>query len=409
MKSNVVINGDSLEILKQYPDNFFDSVVTDPPYGLGKEPNPVDVMKDWISTGCHEVKSKGGFMGKEWDSFVPQPNLWKEVLRVLKPGGHALVFTGTRTQDWMAMSLRFAGFEIRDSIAYWSYASGFPKSTNISKQIEKKDKELAKQYEGLGTALKPSCEPIIMARKPLSEKTLADNCLKWGTGGINIDGCRIKKQPGDRTEYGIDGIERKTGTVYGTQSGIREFDGTVGRWPANTIFSHHEDCELVSEGTINDGGITKSGKVKEDKESYAGESNTKMLRGKSTSENQHGDSGGASRFFYVAKASRKEREEGLEHLPTKTLNRVNSGGLEHEPRFAPVQVKNNHATVKPIKLMQYLVRLVTPKGGTVLDPFGGSGTTGIAAVKENFGYVLIELDKDFCEIAEARIKHFALT
>jgi len=224
-----VINGDNIEVLKTYPDNYFDSIVTDPPYGLGKEPNPNELLKDWIEKGYHEIQGKG-FMGKEWDAFVPQPNFWKEVFRVLKPGGHVLAFYGTRTYDWGVMAMRFAGFEVRDCIQ-WLYGSGFPKSHNIGKSVDKlKGNErklvgegksgktakafnlneqqreagtgiLAGQYEitkgnseweGWGSALKPANEPIVLARKPLEKGlSIAENVLKWGTGGINIDGCRV--------------------------------------------------------------------------------------------------------------------------------------------------------------------------------------------------------------------------
>src|SRR5690554_1418565 len=220
MKVNNVYVGNNIEVLKTFPDNSIDSVVTDPPYGLGKEPNAIDVLKDWITVGYHEVKGKG-FMGKEWDAFVPQPLFWKEVYRVLKPGGYVLSFAGTRTYDWMVMGVRLAGFEIRDMIA-WLYGSGFPKSLDISKAIDKHlgaEREVigkakgagstgvndrgnqtfiakngnddgtyditqattneAKQWQGWGTALKPALEPIVMARKPV-DGTVAQNVLKHG-------------------------------------------------------------------------------------------------------------------------------------------------------------------------------------------------------------------------------------
>jgi site-specific DNA-methyltransferase (adenine-specific) len=238
----IVINGNNIDILKQYPDNYFDSVVTDPPYGLGKEPNAEALMKDWIEKGYHEVGGSG-FMGKEWDAFVPQPIFWKEVFRVLKHGGHCLAFYGTRTYDWGVMAMRFAGFEVRDCIQ-WLYGSGFPKSYNVAKGIEGKivngssswndwkkldgekeevnwgysksqseqgyredyteankerigkvnfKSEQAKQWDGWGSALKPANEPIVLARKPLEKGlSIAENVLKWGTGAINIDGCRVE-------------------------------------------------------------------------------------------------------------------------------------------------------------------------------------------------------------------------
>src|SRR5690554_3912084 len=232
MKVNNVYVGNNIEVLKTFPDNSIDSVVTDPPYGLGKEPDAIEVLQSWITNGYHEVKGKG-FMGKEWDAFVPQPNFWKEIYRVLKPGGYVLSFAGTRTYDWMVMGVRLAGFEIRDMIA-WVYGSGFPKSMDVSKALDKHlgaerevvgrrkgsgstglnavgnqqfvakndnddgtlnitipSTEKAKQWQGWGTALKPALEPIVMARKPLIG-TVAQNVLKHGVGGINIDECRVE-------------------------------------------------------------------------------------------------------------------------------------------------------------------------------------------------------------------------
>lgn len=233
--SATIINGNNIEELKKFPDNYFDSVVTDPPYGLGKEPNANEMLQAWITDGYLEVKGSG-FMGKEWDAFVPQPLFWKEVFRVLKPGGHIVAFFGTRTYDWGCMAIRLAGFEIRDGLQ-WIYGSGFPKSHNISKAIDKmygaerevvgkakvgsKDRngyvgdmaimpfetksielditapstEKAKQWDGWGSALKPAVEPIVLARKPLEKGlSIAENVLKWGTGAINIDASRVGKR-----------------------------------------------------------------------------------------------------------------------------------------------------------------------------------------------------------------------
>jgi site-specific DNA-methyltransferase (adenine-specific) len=221
--NTTLLLGDCLERLKELPDNSVDSIVTDPPYGLGKEPDALKMLTDWIETGHHDVKGRG-FMGKEWDAFVPQPQVWHECLRVLKPGGHLLAFAGTRTQDLMTLGLRLAGFEIRDMVA-WGYGSGFPKSLDVSKALDKMagaEREVvgradriagnksvgtighsrcvpditapatdaAKQWNGWGTALKPALEPITLARKPL-EGTVAANVLKWHTGALNIDGCRV--------------------------------------------------------------------------------------------------------------------------------------------------------------------------------------------------------------------------
>lgn len=355
---NQIYLGDCLEVLKEIEDSSIDSIVTDPPYELG-------------------------FMSRKWDQtgIAYNVDLWKECLRVLKPGGHILVAGIGRTHHRVMVAIEDAGFEIRDCI-YHLFGSGFPKSKNISKAIDKRlgvEREVigksdskgirsgneSKQYDGWGTHLKPACEIWVLARKPLSEKNIADNVLKWGTGGINIDGCRIGTQI-IKTQGG-----QKFPNLYGKYNDCKE-SYHQGRFPANVILDE-EAGRMLDEQS----GITKSGKVKTDKEAYEGTSNTGFLRGKSTSQNQHGDSGGASRFFYCAKASRKERGE-----------------------------YNNHPTVKPLKLMRYLVRLITPPNGVVLDPFTGSGTTLIAAYLEGFNYIGIEQNEEYINIANRRIEEF---
>lgn len=504
----IVLNGNNIEVLKKYPDNYFDSVVTDPPYGLGKEPDAAELMKDWVDHGYHEIKGSG-FMGKEWDAFVPQPLFWKEVFRVLKHGGHVVSFFGTRTYDWGVMAMRFAGFEIRDQIA-WCYGSGFPKSHNVEKAINKldgvefeekpaegvgfmkadsedwnvtknqliqkgKSSERAKDWSGWGSALKPAIEPIVLARKPLEKGlSIAENVLKWGTGGINIDGCRIGYQKDDhlmkyegyqngkyKSEY-----DEGTSYKYGTQVQINP----QGRFPANIILTHHPECECkglkkvkgssckpedVGKGrnesynngiysdkkgiitishndengqeTVEDwnchpdcpikimdeqSGLLKSG--------YIASHHKQKPRGKDgiilNNENykkvpttlQKMDSGGASRFFYCAKASKSERNKGLEEFEEKTMKGRDEGqdgrSVAYKPR--PTPIANIHPTVKPVKLMQYLVRLITPPNGIVLDPFCGSGTTGIACKLEGFEFVGIEQDPEYCKIAQARVDNW---
>ena len=320
--------GDCLDKLKELDDNSIDSIVTDPPYGLS-------------------------FIGKKWDYDVPPTEVWEECMRVLKPGGHLLSFAGSRTYHRMAVRIEDAGFEIRDQIM-WVYGSGFPKSHDVGKNIEKRKVggiknlkqigtksgikvetgtqgfsynkeyvpgismggrqisgeipvyEITNEYKGWGTALKPAHEPIVMARKPLTGKSVADNVIEWGTGGINIDESRI------------------------------ENTDTLDRFPANILFDE------------------EAGKLLD--EQYEG----------------------VSRFFYCPKTSKAERNEGTD---------------------------NNHPTVKPTDLMLYLIRLVTPKGGTTLDPFMGSGSTGKAAVRGGFDFIGIEREKEYMEIAESRINY----
>ena len=445
--SQIVINGNNIDILKTYPDNYFDAVVTDPPYGLGKEPNAAELMKDWIEFGYHEIKGTG-FMGKEWDAFVPQPIFWKEVFRVLKHGGHVLSFFGTRTYDWGVMSMRFAGFEVRDCIQ-WLYGSGFPKSHNIGKAIDKiqgnhreavdykyqnrnpngkngislsgddnlqirkidGDTKGNSEWEGWGTALKPAHEPIVMARKPLSEKSIAENVLKHGTGGINIDGSRI----GFNNEN-ID-LNKKLpiqdgGTIFGGGKGFYRTEEITeykegGRFPANIIFDE-EAGQLLDEQS----GVLKSGQLKS--ESYTKERDNNSIFGGGGNFIHKGysaDKGGASRFFYVAKASKSERNKGLDEFEAKRSSAYGYEiglGEKGEGMFKdrnPIK-QNFHPTVKPIKLMQYLVKMITPPNGIVLDPFCGSGTTGVACKIEGFDFVGMEQDPEYYKIAQSRINNY---
>jgi len=372
---NQVLHGNSLEVLKTLEDNSVDSIVTDPPYELG-------------------------FMGKKWDStgIAYNVDLWKECLRVLKPGGHLLAFGGTRTYHRMVCAIEDAGFEIRDCIQ-WLYGSGFPKSHNISKAIDKKlgaereklgiapttraktdvDNQIlnwgghgkgkihyvtkpatkqAEQWDGWGTALKPANEPIVLARKPISEKTIADNVLKWGTGGLNIDGCRIPTNE-NRARFNR---ARQGGTSYVVQRRDAYIDpGGEGRFPANILLDEEA--------------------------------------GRMLDEQQEG----ASRFFYCAKASKKERNMGLEDVEPTTVDDGRNKPIDNPFLRGKTPRRNTHPTVKPVKLMEYLITLITPPNGIVLDPFFGSGTTGVAAVNLGFNYIGIELDEQYVEIARRRI------
>lgn|SRR5574343_104948 len=397
--------GDNIESLKKLPDNSIHSVVSDPPYGLS-------------------------FMNKKWDYNVPSVELWKEVYRVLKPGGHVLSFGGTRTYHRMVVNLEDAGFEIRDCIT-WQYGQGFPKSLNIGKAVDKlqgnkrevvgklknyQDKrglngqanvmENAKpridididrgtsDQEGWGTALKPSVELICMARKPLSENTIAENVLKWGTGGINVDECRIGSEGGTMK---VD-INQESNTLF---EGGRHNSGKVqnlneGRFPANSIWDE-EAAKMLDEqsGLVNQGHWPK-GSTKGYGEFGGGTTSYEGVGPKDKTKS------GASRFFYVAKVSKKERNMGLEDKTSKAAaeEKLHSGQDNG--------MKNNHPTLKPVQLMAYLCRLVTPPNGIVLDPFMGSGSTGISALLEGFRFCGMELDEQYFKIAEARINNYEL-
>lgn len=331
--------GNCLDHLEFMPDNSVDSIVTDPPYGLS-------------------------FMGKKWDYDVPSVAIWAECLRVLKPGGHLLSFAGTRTQHRMACNIEDVGFEIRDMIA-WVYGSGFPKSHNLKND-----------WEGWGTALKPALEPVTVARKPF-KGTAAANVLEHGTGAINIDGCRVpfageqdERESKQKNKHGDFGSGPMSNKVFGEYKKDRDNYDPTGRWPANLI--HDGSDEVVA--LFPESSVTGKRSAKSQSAKVNG---TNWLTGNHES-TEYTDQGSAARFFYCAKASKKDRGEG-----------------------------NNHPTVKPTELMAYLCRLVTPPGGVVLDPFMGSGSTGKAAVREGFHFMGIEMDPEYLAIAEARIKHEA--
>ena len=339
--------------MKTLEDNSVDSIVSDPPYGIS-------------------------FMAKKWDYDVPSVEVWKEAMRVLKHGGHALIACGTRTQHRMVCNIEDAGFEIRDVVS-WIYGQGFPKSLNVSKAIDKttgveieykptEDTDcfnISEKWDGWGTALKPSVEFFTLCRKPLSEKTVAANVLKWGTGGINIDGCRV----------GTEKIKINGGGVFPEGGGCTWTEVNqerTGRFPANLI--HDGSQEVLDLFPVT------------------------------------GDKS-PSRFFYCAKASKKDRDEGLDGFEEKThgktgaQKRITVGGSKD----VELPKKNNHPTVKPTALMSYLCRLITPPNGVVLDPYMGSGSTGKAAVREGFSFIGCELDPDYYEIAKERINHESTT
>ena len=426
MSNITLLNGDCLVKLQELDDNSVDSIVTDPPYGID-------------------------FMGKKWDYDVPSTAIWEQCLRVLKPGGYLLAFAGTRTQHRMAVRIEDAGFEIRDMIA-WVYGSGFPKSHNISKSLDKMagaEREIigekrgqgnipndrgnwnlksntpvqitapatpeAQQWEGWGTALKPALEPITVARKPLEEKTVAANVLKYGTGGINIDESRIPTNPDDdnlrpnalnhnKTKGNEVFNKYKVGADVQTQD--NGYHSTKGRFPANFIHDGSEEVtELFPKDRKAGGGISKHKRNDENENAY----------GKYENNHEHvsyGDEGSAARFFYVPKTSKKDRNDGLDKFNAKATassefrpnhaEKAEQGeGGNPYGRWTPTQ--NNHPTVKPTDLMRYLVTMVTPKGGTTLDPFMGSGSTGRGAKLGGFNFIGIELDPDYLDIAKARI------
>jgi site-specific DNA-methyltransferase (adenine-specific) len=404
-----LLKGNNLDLLPTLADNSVDSIVTDPPYELG-------------------------FMGKKWDSsgIAYSVELWQQCLRVLKPGGHLLAFSGSRTYHRMVVAIEDAGFEIREMIS-WISNKTFPKSQNIAKAIDKqagarghvakgfllageynnrklkgpdisyKDPDLvtaeAKQWDGWGTGLKPTVEPIVMARKPV-EGTIANNVLTYGTGGLNIDASRIGTESVKINTF--DNGAKPFGDAVGEPYTSKQ---STGRWPANIILDPYT-AELLDEQS----GISKSIRSKRgvgfnDSGVYgSGDTAFDTIRGVA-------DLGGASRFFYVAKASKRDRNEGLEELEDAVAGSYSGNVANHgnkigaQPDKPNQPAKNFHPTVKPTSLMEYLIKLVTPPGGVVLDPFTGSGSTGKAAILQGFDFIGIEMTEDYWPIIEGRLRH----
>ena len=370
-----VICGNNIEVLKTLPPNSVDSIVTDPPYGID-------------------------FLGKAWDSDTGSIETYQQCYRVLKPGGHLLAFSAARTYHHLAMSVERSGFEIRDQIM-WIYGSGFPKSQDIGRQLDKRagnkkqsnilpqrkegylygtgttghyakcpgcgidtrkcscgyrdvKDDAAKQWSGWGTALKPAHEPIVLARKPVSEKNIADNCLKHGTGALNIAESRV-------------GDEIVT-TMYRVNS-------------EGKSFGYDDKVTWADRGNFDNTGRYPSNVIGEIDEPY-------------------------QKYFYCPKISRKERHTGfdLTTIPTDPGGMLenNTGGL-YNAASKIGNPGNNHPTVKPVELMKYLIRLVTPEGGLVVDPFNGSGSTGMAAVELGYDYLGIDLDPNYVDISLKRI------
>jgi site-specific DNA-methyltransferase (adenine-specific) len=424
-----LINSDCIIAMKEMPDNSVDSIVTDPPYELG-------------------------FMGKSWDStgIANSVEMWSQALRVLKPGGHLIAFSGSRTYHRMAVAIEDAGFEIRDQIM-WVYGSGFPKSHNISKAIDKAGSEggwknnaygggnskcetcgkwiisgspcqcpkekveyttpEAQQWEGWGTALKPAHEPMVLARKPLVG-TVANNVLTYGVGGLNIDASRVGRVDGDVSKggYGNGGIGvGAVGEGNGEGQNAEWIESTQGRFPAN--FIHDGSDEVVELFPILHGSGNKSDTGDGQDKDYEASSYQISYAGRANRD--YGSKGGsAARFFYCAKTSKRDRNEGLEGFEEKA--KVFNGQSDKpsgnakgsvEDKFSTQPSANNHPTVKPTELMRYLVRMITPPEGTVLDPFMGSGSTGKACAYEGFDFIGIDQSAEYVEIARARIE-FAL-
>ena len=471
----LLLNGDCIEEMQKLIDDGVqvDSVVTDPPYHLtsivkrfGKE----DSAPAQFGTDGAYARASTGFMGKEWDGgdIAFRPETWELALKLLKPGGHLLAFSASRNYHRMAVAIEDAGFEIRDQMM-WLYGSGFPKSLNIGKAVDKRmgaDREVVgkgkpmsslgvmhddnwqsdndynetkgnSEWEGWGSALKPAHEPIVMARKPLSENSIVDNVLKHGTGGINIDGCRIEGEVNrpptnpsfrdvakdalargglDKLSFGQHRdrpIERKKvvrksrsedGVWTDGNSGMKA-EGTQyadadprGRFPANVM---HDGSDVI----VNQFPEGAKGSTTPRNRGTVG-----MFGMPNDATPEYADEGSAARFFYCPKTSKSERHSNLDDHKTSVGangNKWTDQDYRRGDTKPTTERKNTHPTVKPVELMKYLCRLVTPKGGTVLDPFMGSGSTGMAAKDEGFDFIGIEKEKEYFDICESRIKRFA--
>ena len=395
----MLLNGDCIEEMQKLTDNGVqvESIVTDPPYHLtsiverfGKGQKGINNKDEKEGRNGPYHRASKGFMGQTWDGgdIAFRQETWELAMKLLKPGGHLLAFSASRNYHRMAAAIEDAGFEIREHLM-WLQGSGFPKSLNLG--------------DGWGTALKPAHEPIVMARKFI-EGTNKNNREKYGTAGINIDGCRVGLSEGDDPRLGGKGTWKtdKAGKeIYDVGfTGEDIASSELGRFPANVM---HDGSEEVLSGFPNTG--QGGGKPY----SYAGREydnkDTSMFNGdKPQAPSNYNDMGTAARFFYCPKVSKSERNIGLYDEPEKQYSHDGRKKKIENPYQRNKSVsKNNHPTVKPIELMKYLCRLVTPKDGTVLDPFMGSGSTGMAAKDEGFEFIGIEREKEYFEIAEKRI------
>lgn len=378
--------GDCVDVMRSMAEASVDAIVTDPPYHLtnnggGPSGRGIDNAYSRSRAGA----SSTGFMGMSWDGgdVAFRTDTWVEAMRVLKPGGHLLAFSGSRTYHRMVVAIEDAGFEIRDQIM-WLYGSGFPKSRNLDGE-----------WEGWGTALKPAHEPIVVARKPIVG-TVAANVLAYGTGALNIDGCRVPT--GGEQPKGSGALEswRAMEGRSDLQAHGENVTPEAGRWPANVI--HDGSDEVVAMFPQASG---QSGAVTGEEPSSKTNSVYGAFNGRPATR-PRGDEGSAARFFYCAKASPEDRHEGLQH-PGPQFSKGST--LRDAEKLLPSRKGNFHPTVKPTDLMRYLCRLVTPPGGLVFDPFMGSGSTGKAAVLEGFRFIGIDLDPKHVAIAQARIDY----
>ena len=406
--SNIVriIHGEVPEAMSQIEPDSIDACVTDPPYHLtaGKKGGSGEASVN-LDSPYGRARITTGFMGKKWDGgdVAFRPETWRAVLRVLKPGAHLVAFGGSRTYHRLACAVEDGGFEIRDQIM-WLYGSGFPKSLNLEGE-----------WDGWGTALKPAHEPIILARKPLIG-TVEANLARYGTGALNIEKSRIYGDRGNGV-WGSSNAGVSTDRSFNASPGMLDYkseavegeNGKVGRWPANVIHDGSDEIvEAFEQFGTDKGAIAPVHRRRADKfRNTYGTFKGDVDEAGSTFQ---GDSGTAARFFYCAKATKADRDDGLGWKGPSKMDESRKPGKPggDNPTNRGVHVRhNNHPTVKPTELMRYLCSLVTPRGGVVLDPFMGSGSTGRGAVLAEFGFVGIEREAEYVEIARDRIRAIA--
>ena len=414
---DVIHHGKCLEVLRTYPDNFFDSIVTDPPYGLGgRDPTPEEILAYLQGADL----DTGEFMNKDWD--LPSVLVWRECLRVLKPGGYLFSFAGTRTIDILSIGIRMSGFTNRDTVPVemgppilrWVRAQGMPKNVDVGKEFRKAGlTELAVLWEGYGTALKPYWEPIIIFRKPLEESTLLKQLAATGTGVINIEGSRIKHSSladFEKHKAGVDAIKARGGKMENSWKNSSDLSGandvsTSGRLPPNVIFVHSELCKKVGSQVLSMPPINRFDDGAKPFGGGAGHEYTTVHREDETIDiwechhscpihwinKQQVTEGGTSKYFLNV-----DPDSMFFYVPKPNLREKSAGLDEGE--------ENEHATVKPVRLMEYLVTMATPAKGIVLDLYCGSGTTCVASVNKGFRFVGIEKEAPSVKTARARVQ-----
>ena len=379
-----VWHGNCLDAIRSLPENSVHAIVTDPPYGLTDFPaaKVVDAITRWATGDREFIPTGKGFMGKSWDAFVPPPALWDECLRVLRPGGHMAVFAGARTVDVMGLSIRMAGFELRDTLG-WIRSDGMPKGQEVSRAMIRNGMSSSEAgvWEDWHSALKPAIEPIVLARKPLQGK-LIDNVLEHGTGAMNIGACRVAASGRPLREVRLND-NQSTGVFRNGKGSVAVGTTDVGRFPANVVLDEDAAAALDEQsGTLTSGKAKAGGHVRNQPPGEGIFGGGKGLWTEAGAAGTlYGDSGGASRFFYCAKAPKRERP-----------SYVSANGD-----------KVSHVSVKPLALMRWLTTLVSPQGGVVLDPFAGSGTTLEAALLGGITAIGCEQHEPYIELIRQRL------